>query len=158
MAGERLNSEKKIEHNKIKLKIGTIDKKMPKVIYVEGRTFVTPDGEKENTQRDITDIKHNFKKLINECLYNNEYFEPKYILDFQVAAGSIHVGKKSFMSFQLILSQKGEILQKMTEIKEQCESMFVKLADGLAEETEDRGYILSKMKKKTEDKNAILLH
>ena len=52
MAGERLNSEKKIEHNKIKLKIGTIDKKMPKVIYVEGRTFVTPDGEKENTQRE----------------------------------------------------------------------------------------------------------
>ena len=75
-----------------------------------------------------------------------------------MAAGGIHVGKKSFMSFQLILSQKGEILQKMTEIKEQCESMFVKLADGLAEETEDRGYILSKMKKKTEDKNAILLH
>lgn len=151
MAGERLNSEKKIEHNKIKLKIGTIDKKKPKVIYVEGRTFVTSSEERDNTPRDITDIKHNFKKIINECLYQNDIFETKYILDFQVAAGGIHMGKKSFMSFQLMLSQKNEELKKMSEIKEHCFDMFLKIADGLVNETEDRGYLLSKMKKKVEE-------
>lgn len=147
MAGERLNSEKGIEHNKIKIKIGTIDKTNPKTIYIEGRTFVTPEYEHDNTQKDITDIKHTLKSLINDSLFESELFEKKYILDFQVAAGGIHMGKKSFMSFQIILSQKGEIIQKMADLKEASETMIVKIADGLVAEIEDRGYLLSKMKK-----------
>ena len=61
------------------------------------------------------------------------------------------MGKKSFMSFQLMLSQKNEELKKMSEIKELCLDMFLKFADGLVNETEGRGYLLSKMKKKMEE-------
>ena len=41
----RLNSEKTINHELFKIKIGTTNKINPKVIYVEGRTFIQPLNE-----------------------------------------------------------------------------------------------------------------
>lgn len=151
MAGERLNSEKKIEHDKIKIKLGTIDKKNPKVVYIEGRTFVTPDSEKDNTPKDITDMKHNFKLAINEFLYKNQSFDSKYILDFQVAAGGIHLGKKSFMSFQIILTQKDGTLDSISELRDKTMDGILTMVDSLSKDADDRGYILSKVKRKIEE-------
>ena len=65
MKGERLNSEKKINSNNFKLKIGTINKKSPLVIYIDGNTFITPTLDKENYDDDILNIKKNF---IFNCL------------------------------------------------------------------------------------------
>ncbi len=151
MAGERLNSEKKIEHSKIKLKIGTIDKNNPKVVYFEGRTFVTPEEDKENTAKDINEIKHSFKKLINEILHESKFFTNKFILDFQVATGGIHYGKKSFLSFQLILSQRDDSIKKLPTLKESANDCLLRIANGLEEEIKSRGYLLSKIKRKTEE-------
>ena len=56
--GVRLNSEKKIENEYFKLKIGTTNKINPIVIYVEGKTFISPNEEKGDYSKDIAEIKH----------------------------------------------------------------------------------------------------
>ena len=64
----RLNSEKTINHNLFKIKIGTINKINPKVIYVEGRTFIQPLNEKNSYTTELTGIKKGFNKIIQNFI------------------------------------------------------------------------------------------
>ena len=42
----RTNSEKNMEHNVFKLKIGTTNKINPEIIYFEGKAFIKPNEKK----------------------------------------------------------------------------------------------------------------
>ena len=64
----RLNSEKTINHELFKIKIGTTNKINPKVIYVEGRTFIQPLNEKNNYTTELTGIKRSFNKIIQNFI------------------------------------------------------------------------------------------
>ena len=79
--GVRLNSEKKIENDSFKLKIGTTNKINPMVIYVEGKAFISPEDDKEDYAKDIAEIKHVFKQSISDGLCTTDVFDNKYIID-----------------------------------------------------------------------------
>lgn len=119
----RLNSEKTISHDLFKIKIGTTNKIEPKVIYVEGRTFIQPLKEKDNYCGEITSIKRNFNKIIQNFISQNNLFSPKYILDFQVAQSGISTLKRSFLSFQFLLRQKNDKnILKLKDVKQKLEN------------------------------------
>ena len=149
MTGVRLNSEKKLECDGFKLKVGTTNKTNPIVIYVEGRGFISPseEKEKEDYSKDISEIKHVFKASISDKLHENKHFDNKFIVDFQIASSGIAVKKKSFLSFQYLLRQNEENVKKLIDIKNTYSNMFISIADELRDAIIEKGYVLSKTKK-----------
>ena len=149
MTGVRLNSEKKLECDGFKLKVGTTNKTNPIVIYVEGRGFISPseEKEKEDYSKDISEIKHVFKASISDKLHENKHFDNKFIVDFQIASSGIAVKKKSFLSFQYLLRQNEENVKKLIDIKNTYSNMFISIADELRDAIIEKGYVLSKSKK-----------
>lgn len=147
MAQTRLSSEKRIDHNTFKIKIGTVNKVNPQVIYVEGRTFICPLYEKEDYSSDISIIRHDFVRKISNTLKDNSLFDKKFIIDFQVASSGISIKKKSFLSFQFLLKQKnGHIIPKLSEIKEKTNDMITEIVDVLENSIIDHDFIISKSK------------
>lgn len=147
MAEVRLNSEKKIENENFKIKIGTTNKTNPIVVYVEGRAFISPQEEKEDYTRDISELKHNFSRAISKHISDSSLFDNKYILDFQVASKGISLNKKSFLSFQFLLRQNKENVHKLKEIKDLSENMITSIVSSLAENITEHNFVISKTKK-----------
>lgn len=145
--GVRLNSEKKIENDSFKLKIGTTNKINPMVIYVEGKAFICPSEDKDDYAKDISEIKHVLKRSISDGLCTTDIFDNKYIIDFQVAASGIAVNKKSFLSFQFLLRQKRDNVMKLTDVKAKTEGMISDIVDSLKDAIIKRNFSLTKSKK-----------
>ena len=61
---KRLTSEKSLQHNTFKLKLGTTDKTNPLIVYLEGGVFITPNEEKDSYINDVKAIKYGLKKTI----------------------------------------------------------------------------------------------
>lgn len=148
MAEKRTNSEKKIDNEFFKIKIGTTTKDNPEVIYVEGRTFISPTEELEDYSHDMSEIKHAFKCAICNEINASPIYTSKIILDFQVATNGIKPSKKSFLSFQYILKQnKDNMLMKMNDIKEQSLPLVINSINVLTNAITKRGYLITKTKK-----------
>lgn len=147
MSGVRLNTEKKIEHESFKLKIGTTNKLNPMVVYVEGKAFIAPLEASEDYQKDISEIKHTLRRAISDSLTGTTLFDHKFILDFQVAVNGISVGKKSFMSFQFLFKQDKDNVKKLSEVKEAAQPIIEKIADSLRDSISTHGFVISKTKK-----------
>jgi len=145
--GVRLNSEKKIENDSFKLKIGTTNKINPMVIYVEGKAFICPTDDKDDYTRDVAEMKHVLKQSISSGLMGSDIFDNKYIVDFQVASNGIAVNKKSFLSFQFLMRQKRDNVMKLTEVKDKSENMINGIVDDLKECISEHNFELYKTKK-----------
>lgn len=147
MAEVRLNSEKKIENEKFKLKIGTTNKTNPIVVYVEGRAFISPQEDKEDYTRDISELKHEFSRAIRQHIADSSIFDNTYILDFQIASKGISLNKKSFLSFQFLLRQNKEKVYKLKDVKALSEDMITSIVSNLAEDIVEHNFVISKTKK-----------
>lgn len=147
MGGVRLNSEKKIENENFKIKIGTTNKINPIIIYVEGKAFISPTDDKEDYSKDISEIKHVLKQSISEHIHSVEEFDNKYIVDFQVASNGIQINKKSFLSFQFLLRQNKDKVLKLIEVKNNSSNMVLDIVNDLKEAIVERGFLLTKTKK-----------
>lgn len=154
----RLNSESKIDNNLFTLKIGTTNKLNPQVIYVEGRTFISPKEDKESYDKDVREIKVLLQRKLSSMLNENDLFERKYILDFQLANSGIRMGKKSFLSFEFLLKQKNKPLLKFKEIKNNSIDFISEVVSTLKLEIEKIGFNITKTKNVVIKENAILLH
>lgn len=147
MSDKRLNSEKKIENDYFKLKVGTINKNNPKVVYVEGQSFIKPVLEHESYNDVMYLIRTSFKKNVSQHLRNNDIFDNKYILDFQIASNRMELNKKSFLSFQIMFRQKNEKLIPLKEIAKNEKDVFESVANNLAYSLEQYDFEISKTKK-----------
>lgn len=144
---KRVTSEKKINSDKFNLKIGTTTRTNPLVVYVEGRTFISPLSYKEDYSRDIFELRRTLKNSISEGLHQTTLFENKYIIDFQVAANGIAVNKKSFLSFQFFLKQNRDKILMLKDLKESAEGMVIGIVDSLEKDILRHDFVLSKTKK-----------
>jgi hypothetical protein len=128
---ERNNSEKKIDHNSFKLKIGTTNRNNPIVVYIEGRTYISPNIEKETYDRDIYDMKRSLKTSISNNIKENNLFDGSFILDFQVAQNGVSKNKKSFLSFQFLLKQEKDRVLKLKDVKKEALETINKIVGSL---------------------------
>lgn len=144
----RLNTEKKIECEKFKLKVGTTNKNKPIVIYFEGRTFICPMVEKDSYVKDFNEIKRKLKLTISDRLSKSERFDDKFILDFQVASNGVMVNKRSFLYFQFLLRQnpKNELLP-FTKVKNDATDFIGDIIPSLEKIISDYHFTLNKTKK-----------
>lgn len=107
---KKIGSVIKINNKNIKLKIGTIDKKCPDVIYLEGGFYIKPIIQKEDYKNDIKKIKDTFEDLVKTTITNDNNFKNEYMFFADVADEWIRIDKKSFLSFQLYLKPSIDIL------------------------------------------------
>lgn len=144
----RLNSEKTINHELFKIKIGTTNKINPKVIYIEGRTFIQPLNHKSSYSVELTGIKRGFNKIIQNFIDSNDLFSKKYILDFQVAQSGVSVTKRSFLSFQFLLKQKNEDkILKLKDVKQKTESNIQNILNLLTQCIKEYDFNVTKTKR-----------
>lgn len=109
---KKIGSVIKVDDNDMKLKIGTIDKKYPDVIYLEGGFYIKPNKEKEDYKNDIKKIKNTFDDLIKITVDNDENFKNEYMVFIDVADEWIKTDKKSFLSFQIYLKPSVKVLNE----------------------------------------------
>lgn len=143
----RLNTEKKIEHDTFRLKIGSTNKIEPKVIYIEGRTFITPTEEKDSYGSDISSIKHLMSTSIRKNLCSSPMFDEKFIFVFDIAESGMSINKKSFLSFQFLIKQKGDDILLLKDVKEKAEPYIQSVMDDLSNGLTKYKFTASKCKK-----------
>ena len=143
----RLNSEKKIDDNNFKLKIGTTNKIKPLIVYIEGRTFICPIESKEDYSRDISEIKRGLSRAISRNLQECTLFDKRFIVDFQVASKGISLNKKSFLSFQFLLRQNKDNILKLKDLKVSAEDIIKNIIEELSDNITEHNFTISKTKK-----------
>jgi hypothetical protein len=146
---QRLNVEKKIKNDFFNVKIGTVNRLNPQVIYYEVRTFVAPLEEYDNYSFVFAFLRKELSRTLTEKLKNNEYFTNKFILDFQVANSGVRVNKKSFLTFQLFLRQKEDSIVDLKSIKKLSEPFISELLEGLKENIIKSNFLIAKTKKES---------
>ena len=144
---KRLTSEKSLQHDTFKLKLGTTDKTNPLVVYIEGGVFITPNEEKDSYVNDVKAIKYGLKKTIRENLSNNNFFVNDYILEFQIADKGIKTNKKSFLTFDLMLKQPSGKILKLNDVKKHAEQNIYEIVNSLKQNIVEHNFSLSKTKK-----------
>ena len=144
---EVLNVEKRLKNDFFNIKMGTVNKNNPEVIYFEVRTFISPLEESNNYSHIFSYLKKEFSKKISDSLKTNEYFADKYILDFQIANSGIRVNKKSYLTFQLFLRQKGEVIKVLNNVKKIAEPFLFDLLNNFKEEIINNNFSVTKTKK-----------
>ena len=65
---KRIKSESKFQDNDFKIKIGTMDKKNPEVVYIELGSYISPKEEKETYKPYISRIEKKTKSLIEDVI------------------------------------------------------------------------------------------
>jgi hypothetical protein len=147
----RLNSESTIDNDIFNLKIGTTNRLTPQVVYLEGRTFISPLESQESYRKEISSIELGFRRLLNERLGKNSFFSPKYIMDFQVANSGLKPGKMSFLSFELLVKQCGKDLYKLKEVKEGNIGFIQETMADFSDIIKSNGFVMSKTKKPSKE-------
>lgn len=147
MTSTRSNSEKRISSQNFKLKIGTTMKMNPLVIYIEGRTFISPLSYKDDYSQDISEIKRTFRLAIGDNIRCSDLFENNYIVDFQVASKGIMPNKKSFLSFQFFLKQNRNNILKLKDLKPSAENIVNNIVQSLETDIIGHNFAISKTKK-----------
>lgn len=145
---QRLTSEKTLNHEFFRLKFGTVNRINPQIVYLEGRTFISPLEEMDSYNYLIQSIRKKFSSSVGYEIAGNEFFDSRYILDFQVANSGVKVGKKSFLSFQLMLKQRANNVKTFKEIKKLSEDSLLRVVDEMVDEITNN-FIISKNKKET---------
>lgn len=109
---KKIGSVIKLNNEDIKLKIGTVDKKNPDVIYLEGGFYVKPIIEKDDYKNDMELIKNTFNDLIKDYVKNNNNFKNNFMFFTDVADDWLKFDKKSFFSFQVFLKPSDNLLKE----------------------------------------------
>ena len=143
------NVEKRLKNDFFNIKLGTVNKNNPEVIYFEVRTFISPLEESNNYSQVFAFLKKEFSKKISDSLKLNDFFSEKYILDFQIANSGIRINKKSYLSFQLFLRQKNEVIKELKEIKKIAEPFLVNLLNEFKNDIISNNFPVTKTKKET---------
>ena len=143
----RLNKEIKIDYcNNIDLKVGTVNNYNPQVIYFIGKMWICPTYEGDY-EENFNLIKNKFKKDLKNILKENDIFEYKHIVDFDVNPNNFVKNKKKFVSMSIFIKQKDKnnflkFKQVVPNIIHEFESLFKDFETSLIE----NDFVVSKRK------------
>ncbi len=110
----KITSILNIECNEGRLRVGTIDKKNPSVMFIEGGFYVIPLAEKDTYKDDINNVRKILKNTIKETLENNPYYKTDFMFYIEFGDEKIVFNKKTYFTFQIFLKPKPEILKNKT--------------------------------------------
>lgn len=146
-AKKRPSTEKNIPNDYFRLKLGTINKNNPEVVYIEGKTFISPLNDDACNKNRVLSFRKALSLMLSERLGNHKLFENRYILDFQVANSGIQVNKKSFLSFQILLKQRRNNIMPMKKLKNESNDFITTLMYDFKNYLIKSDYAISRNKK-----------
>lgn len=115
---KKITSLVKIDVEDGNLYIKTVDKKSMRVIYFEGGFYVKPNKIKDNYIDEINDIKKQITLLTKRNIENNLFFQKEYRFFIDIADERIAFNKPSFLSFQLYVKPKDNIIENSKNFKD----------------------------------------
>ena len=89
-----------------KIRIGTVNNKEPRTLYMVLSSWVEPTTQKEDYQPTLNKIKKNIKRFLNDTVPAESFNTDRLIVDFDLRCSGIVKNKKSFMSCEITLFQK----------------------------------------------------
>lgn len=141
---KRLNKEYKICSNKtIELIYGSTNKNNPQVIYISGKCWISPSFC-DDYETILKNIKKEFIRYINKFIKFDNIFDNKFILDFDINIDSLNLNTKKYLSFNIFLKQKDEVIYSLKD--EKLFSNFYQLSDKLEELLKSNDFEIYKRK------------
>lgn len=135
----RLNKEYCIDTSlPLSVKIGTVNREKPTVIYVNGKTWLDGGDEKPPIK---TVIRNGIRRLMCE----HDLFERQYILDFDFNNDADN-GRRRFCSFEIFLKQKGETVEDLKTLQSRLAGSIAVMVRDISESFRESGYRLHKKK------------
>lgn len=123
---ERKNKEYKLESdNSFRIKYGSMDKDNPKVVYINGDTWMIPP-KIEGIKSSIPSIERNVRNFVKYQVNTNDMLDKSFIFDFDLKPDSIVPGRKKFISFELFVRQKRT--DSLLSIKENIRDIASKIS------------------------------
>ena len=94
-----------------KVKVGTVDNKNPKSIYINLSAWgeLKEFNEELNYDKVISLLRKNIKNNINKNISIDDFHKDKYIVDLDMRSSGISSHKRSFMCCEVTLFQKNNI-------------------------------------------------
>ncbi len=111
------------EDDKFLIKIGTVDSKNPKSIFLTLSSWTHP---KNDDNLDYSRVISHLRKKIKQTIFDNgsNLFDPKRtIIDLDLRSSGISVNKKSFMSCEITMFQNHLLTIKSPIIGEYFKTM-----------------------------------
>lgn len=136
------------EDDKFLIKIGTIDNKDPKSIFLTISSWTKPKREEDNYERVISNLRKKIKQRIFDE-YDDSIFDPfRTIVDLDLRSSGISVSKRSFMFCEITMFQSET---KLPIRSEPVISFFKNVSDNLIKDVFNENSIFEFNKTKNGD-------
>ncbi len=121
-----------------KVKIGTVDNKNPKSVYINLSAWgeLKDNSEELNYDKIISLLRKNIKHNINNNINVEDFHKNKYIVDLDMRSSGINKSKRSFMSCEITLFQKERISVNNSLMIESSNKLITNIIDNCFEEND----------------------
>ena len=124
----RITTSKSVSSDRFKLKIGTLDRRMPQVLFIEGSVYISPDDN-------MKPVNERFlKKRIMRRMMEENTFQNKFVIVFDAPKDRYCPNKWSYFSFQVFARQLEPL--KYTTILDVPDSLARDVSDIIDDELE----------------------
>ena len=103
-----INSEQKYQNSNFKIKVGTVNKKNPDVVYIQLGTYITPTGVKDSFSEYILFFDKETKRYLSRLIDEKKNCQKDFILVTDIADERIAKNKKSYLALQIFVKPKEE--------------------------------------------------
>ena len=147
---KRIKSESKFQDNDFKIKIGTVDKKNPEVVYIELVSYISPKEERETYKPYISRIEKKTKSLIEDVIQESGTCKNGFIFVSDIADERVAMNKKSYFEMQVFVKPTdetkacGKFVDLTKKINEECVS---KIIPGIKKYITENGFEYFKSRK-----------
>lgn len=128
---KKIKSESKFPDESFKIKIGTMDKKNPEVIYIELGSYISPTEEKKTYKQNVLNIERETKALVGNVIENSGLCKSDFIFVSDIADERIAVNKKSYFELQLfvkpldVIRSSGKFSELSEKFNDECVSKII---------------------------------
>ena len=113
---KRLNKEYRLTNvGPIQMKVGTINKDDPKVVYVSGKCWLTPNSEIEYDEV-FDELRKRLERRTRRMLLSKTDFLDKFILNLDINPESFILGKKKYFAFDVFFRQNDKEKKKLKHL------------------------------------------
>ncbi len=119
-----------------KVKLGTIDNKNPKTIYLNVSAWGKPLTEEENYDSVISKLRKKIKQKLFSQIGGNNFENDRYLVDLDMRSSGINPSKRSFMSCEITLFQKERISVNNSLMIESSNKLITNIIDNCFEEND----------------------
>lgn len=125
MAVKNIHSEISFFDDDFKVKICTINKKNPDILYAQIGTYLKPIEKKNLYREEIESFDKLSKKYLQRKLKESSLYNNDFILVIDVADERINVNKKSFMDIQIHFKCKNRDNRNFKEISNNLYNEYI---------------------------------